>query len=152
VPLDLWEETKTLLQELETAGLDYAIVGALALAVHGAPRATTDIDLLIPPHQLDEVLGQARSCGFRVEALPMRFSDGMELRRTTKIDEDGDVVTLDLLLVDANLEPIWDSRLRIETGFGSVWVVSRDALIRMKALAGREQDLGDIRRLEDLDR
>jgi len=152
VPLNLWDETKTLLQELEKAGIDYAVAGALALAVHGAPRATTDIDLLVPPEFVDAALGKARDHGFSTEALPMRFTDGMELRRTTKIDDDGDVLTLDLLIVNANLQPVWDSRLEIETDFGKVWVVSREGLIKMKALAGREQDLGDIRRLEDLDR
>ena len=87
-----------------------------------------------------------------VEALPMRFSDGTRLQRITKIHDDGDALTLDLILVDANLRSVWDSRRRIATAFGDVKVISRDSLIRMKALAGRERDIGDIRRLEDLDR
>ena len=150
--LDLWKESQALIQELEAGGIDYAIVGAVALAIHGAPRATTDVDLLVQPDSLEPVLESARGCGFRIEAMPMRFSDGMEVRRTTKIDDDGDTLTLDLILVDANLQPIWDSRQRIATDFGQVWVVSREGLIQMKAWAGRERDLGDIRRLEELDR
>lgn len=40
--LDLFEETVALLGELERRGTPYALAGAIALAIHGAPRATTD--------------------------------------------------------------------------------------------------------------
>ena len=76
----------------------------------------------------------------------------MEVRRTTKIDDDGDTLTLDLILVNGNLQAIWDSRLRLESELGHVSVISREGLIQMKTWAGRERDIGDIRRLEDLDR
>lgn len=148
--LDLWQETRKLLQALK--GIDYAVIGAVALAVHGVPRATTDIDLLVRPEDVQDVLAKARAVGFSVEAFPMRFSDGVEVRRTTKIDDDGDTLTLDLLLVDENLEPIWETRLRVEADVGDVWVISREALIKMKTWAGRERDIGDIRSLEELDR
>ena len=62
------------------------------------------------------------------------------------------MLTLDLLLVNENLEPVWASRERVATERGDVWVVSRHGLIEMKAWAGREQDLADIRRLRELDR
>ncbi len=81
----------------------------------------------------------------------MKFSDGMEVRRVTKT-EGAEMLTLDLLLVNQNLEPVWSSRERVLTERGELWVVSRDGLIQMKAWAGREQDLADIRRLRELDR
>jgi acetolactate synthase regulatory subunit len=149
--LDLFEETVALLGELERRGTPYALAGAIALAIHGAPRATTDIDLLVAPPDVDAVLDVARSRGFAVEALPMRFSDGLEIRRVVRA-EGPELLTLDLLLVDRNLEPAWVSRQRIVTDRGEFWVVSRDGLIQMKAWAGREQDLADIRRLRELDR
>jgi acetolactate synthase regulatory subunit len=127
------------------------VAGAVALAIHGVPRATTDLDLLVSPHDVDAVLGVARARGFGVEALPMKFSDGLEVRRVVKTDG-AEMVTLDLLLVNANLEPVWASRQRVRTERGEFSVVSREGLIRMKAWAGREQDLADIRRLEELDR
>ena len=74
--LDLWTESAALLGKLEADGLDYAIAGAIALAIHGAPRATSDIDLLVLPDALESILAVARSRGFNVEAMPMRFSDG----------------------------------------------------------------------------
>ncbi len=151
VGLDLFEETVGLLSDLERQGVPYAVAGAVALAIHGIPRATTDIDLLVRPLDLDAVLGVARARRFGIEALPMKFSDGMEVRRVTKT-EGADMLTLDLLLVNQNLESVWRSRERVFTERGEIWVVSREGLIQMKAWAGREQDLADIRRLRELDR
>jgi hypothetical protein len=149
--LSLFEETVGLLAELEGRGVAYAVAGAIALAIHGVPRATTDIDLLVDPAQVDGALGAARARQFGVEALPMKFSDGMEVRRVTKV-AGSEMLTLDLLLVNPNLEPVWASRERVRTERGEFWVVSREGLIQMKAWAGRPQDLADIERLRELDR
>jgi hypothetical protein len=149
--IDLFEETMGLLSELERQGVPYAVAGALALAIHGVPRATTDIDLLVRRDDVEASLKVASARGFGVRALPMRFADGLEVRRSRKIDG-AVMLTLDLLLVNENLEAVWASRERVATERGSVWVVSRQGLIAMKAWAGREQDLADIRRLRDLDR
>ena len=149
--IDLFDETMGLLAELERHGVPYAVAGALALAIHGVPRATTDIDLLVRRDDVEATLEVARARGFRVQALPMRFSDGLEVRRSSKVDA-AVMLTLDLLLVNENLEPVWASRERVATERGDVWVVSRQGLIEMKAWAGREQDLADIRRLRELDR
>ena len=111
----------------------------------------TDIDLLIQPADAAAVLAVAGTEGFRIEAHPMKFRDGMELRRVSKVDA-GDLLTLDLLLVNDDLESVWSSRVRIETERGGLWTVSRDAFIQMKSAAGRPQDLADIQRLEELDR
>jgi hypothetical protein len=139
------------IQALEAARLDYAVVGAFAVAIWGAPRATTDIDLLVLPEDVDAVLSLAKGLGFAFEAFPMKFRDGAELRRVTRLQGD-ELMTLDLLLVDANLQPVWQSRLTVVTEAGPVRVVSREALLRMKAAAGRPQDIGDIQRLTELDR
>jgi hypothetical protein len=42
---DLYEEFKAIVSALEEHRIDYAVCGGLALAVHGLPRATVDIDL-----------------------------------------------------------------------------------------------------------
>jgi hypothetical protein len=149
--VDLFEEMRALLGEFEKRNAEYALAGAVALAIHGVPRATTDIDVLVTEDQIETVLGAARSLGFDVPAMPMRFSDGMEIRRVSKIEGE-ETLTLDLLVVNENLQSIWADRVRVETDFGPVWVVSRDGLIQMKSWAGRDQDHADIRRLRELDR
>jgi hypothetical protein len=108
--------------------------------------------MLLLPDALDRAKATARTLGFVLEALPMRFHDGMEMRRVTKISPEGSQLTLDFILVDANLAPAWASRQQIPFGAATLRVVSRDALIAMKLSAGRPQDLADIQRLQEQDR
>jgi len=149
--MDLFAEVSALTRALEAAQVDYAVVGGLAVAIWGVPRATQDIDLLVPRAGLDGALTVGKACGFSIEALPMSFHDGTEIRRVSKLGA-GALLTLDLLLVTPNLEPVWSSRLRLPVEGGEIWVVGRDALIRMKTAAGRPQDLADAQRLSELDR
>ncbi len=79
------------------------------VAVHGCPRATADIDLRVRPESLDHARAVARGSGFTLEALPLRFREGVELRRMTKVVA-GEHVTLDLILANETLEPVWASR------------------------------------------
>ncbi len=46
--LDLFDEFVALVDALEKARLPYAVCGGLAMAIHGLPRATIDVDLLVP--------------------------------------------------------------------------------------------------------
>jgi hypothetical protein len=147
----LLEQLAAIVAALEGAQIEYALVGGLAVAVWGAPRATHDIDLLVQPESLDAIATAIEPLGFRFRALPMTFSDGMRLQRISKI-EDGALLTLDLILVDDNLTPAWASRQQLELQGKPIWVISREALIQMKVAAGRTQDALDVQRLEELDR
>jgi hypothetical protein len=149
--LVLSEELDGLIASLEDAKLEYALAGGLAVAVWGAPRATKDIDLLVPPEQVDAIRAVAKERGFLLEAGPITFRDGMELRRLTKY-QGSDLLTLDLILVNPTVEEAWRSRRRVPTLRGTLWVVDRQALIEMKLRAGRPQDIFDVERLKDLDR
>ncbi len=148
--IDLYEELQGLIRELDRRGIEYALVGALALAIHGVVRATVDIDLLVMPQDVDSALGVARDRGFSIEALPMTLSSGLMVRRRSMILGE-DSLTVDFLVVSDDLRSVWNDRAAVETDRGELWVISREALIQMKALAGREQDLADIRRLRELD-
>ena len=148
----LLDELRAIVEALGAADVEYALIGALAVAVWGAPRATRDIDLLVRREDLPRAREVGRACGFTLEALPMEFKDGTEMHRLSKVDAAGDLLTLDFMVVDVNLEAAWDSRLRFPFGAGDITVISREALIGLKARAARPQDLMDIQNLQDLDR
>jgi hypothetical protein len=151
--LDLIEELRSIIAALEAARVEFAVCGGLAVAIHVAPRATLDVDLLLPMSQLERSKEIARGLGYGIESGPMRFSGGaVEIHRLSKPDsETGDLLSLDLLVVTAGLEEVWASRERIRWEHGVVPVVSRSGLIAMKRLRGSGQDLDDIRALEEED-
>lgn len=147
--MNLYEELRALALAFDAAGVEFALCGGLALAVHGHPRATKDIDLVVPREQVPLAKGVARACGFVLSALPMKFSSsGIEIERVSKI-VGTDVLMLDLLIANDVLAPVWQSRLRMPWGAGELPVVSREGLISMKLAAGRPQDLADLAKLQE---
>jgi hypothetical protein len=56
---------------------------------------------------------------------------------------------LDFLLVTPEVEDVWETRESLIWKDKILWIVSRDGLIKMKELAGRDKDLIDIGRLKD---
>lgn len=147
---DLYEELAGLVAALDSGSVEYALCGALALAVHGIPRATRDIDMLVRPEQKADAVAAARGVGFTLEALPMRFAaTGVEVKRLTKIVDSWPLV-LDFLFVNEALEGVWASREQRAWSKGRISVVSREGLVQLKLSAGRPQDLADIARLESL--
>lgn len=151
--LDLYEEFRAVVTALEERRIDYAVCGGLAVAVYSAPRATVDIDLLILSEDLEKVRSAIAALGYVIAAHPMAFAEGsVEIRRWSKLDpSDGDLLSIDLLLVTPALAEVWASRTRAVSGGGgaSIGVVSREGLIALKSLRGSLQDLADIERLKE---
>ena len=144
--LNLFEELRALVAALDANGIDYALCGGLAMAVHAFPRATVDIDILIQQEDLDAVRSLAGDVGFKLEAAPMTFHGGdVEIRRVSKPDPTlNDVLMLDLLLVTPALQAAWATRRAVPWRDGTIWVVSREGLVALKSLRGSPQDRVDI--------
>jgi hypothetical protein len=149
--LDLYDEFVALVAALEEARVPYAVCGGLAMAIHGLPRATVDVDLLVPMDVAVAVLEIARGLGYTIPAAPMTFAGGaVEIRRVTKVDSpSADILSLDLLLVTPALTEVWSTRTRIGWERGEVWAVSREGLVALKRLRGSGQDQDDIKRLQE---
>jgi hypothetical protein len=149
--LDLFDELTSVISALDRASIPYALCGGLAMAVWQFPRSTVDIDLLIEEVSLDGIEHAVAALGYVVKAKPMEFSGGaMKIRRISKIDPDGgDVLMLDLLLVTPQLRDVWETRTRVEWERGSISVVSREGLIKLKTYRSSGQDLDDIKNLRE---
>lgn len=143
-------ELIALVTALRNANLPFAVCGGLAMAIHGHPRATQDIDIIIREENLNEVLEVAKTTGFWIPSGRMPFKAktpmAMEIYRVSKAVGDK-LIPLDLMLVSPALEEIWDGRISGSIGDAECTVVSIDGLIHMKEIAARTQDLADIEKL-----
>ena len=145
----LLDEFSKLISAVEEAELEYAVCGGLALAIHGFPRATIDIDLLIRAESLERAFEIGKENGYNIHGLDISFKErAVEIRRVSKIIGE-DVLSLDLLLVTAFIEDVWETRENVQFLGKQLSVVSREGLIKLKKLAGRPQDLADIHRIEN---
>ncbi len=151
--MDLYDEFTAIVTALETGNVGYAICGGMAMAIHGFPRATVDIDLVIPSGELERALATAAELGYTVPADPMTFAGGaVEIRRVSKVDATAhDLLSLDLLVVTPAIEQVWKDRVRVRWERGELWVVSRQGLASLKRLRGSGQDRDDIQRLAEED-
>ena len=146
----LLDELSQLISALNENEIEYAVCGGLSMAIHGFARATLDIDVLIRPESLNEAYRIGAEKGFDIRGLDISFKErAVEIRRVSKIDDNGEVLSLDLLLVTPQVEDVWETRESVDFLGKRLWVVSREGLIKMKRLAGRPQDLADIGRLEN---
>ncbi len=146
----LLDELIELTTALEQNGIEYAVCGGLALTIHGFPRATFDIDLLIKEETLEKAFEIVKEKGYDIHGLDISFKErAVEIRRVSKIDDDGEVLSLDFLLVTQFVEDVWEGKIVLELDGRSITLVSREGLIKMKELAGRHKDLIDIDRIQN---
>lgn len=147
---NLIKELKEVVSVLEDNGIDYAVCGGLALTIHGFPRATFDLDVLIRAEDLQKAFDAVKPNGYDIHGLDISFKERtVEIRRVSKIDKDGEVMSLDFLLVTPFVEDVWESKMTLEWEGKKIWLVSRDGLIKMKQQAGRHKDLIDIDRIQN---
>ena len=148
--LQLRTELLNIVTCLDEAKVDYGLCGGLAVAVHGYPRATKDIDILIRFEDLADARRTLATIGFDLEAGLFKFdSNSARERHLYRISkaEGAQLTTLDLMLVTPVMEDVWNDREIIRAFGKEIKVVSRESLIKMKMLASRLQDLADIESL-----
>ena len=151
--IDLYADFKAVLRALDAADVPYALCGGLALMVYQRPRATVDIDLILPPAVTDTCTEVVTLLGFRAHPHPMRLdATGIEMLRFYKVEPGTpDVLTLDCLLTThPTVAEAWRNRVRVPFEDGVVSVVTVAGLIALKRLRGSPLDLVDIQALEVL--
>lgn len=151
--MKLKDELVKITQCLTQAGVDYGLCGGLAVAVHGYPRFTKDIDILIRPELLEIAKSSLAQIEYDLEGGLFRFNPGTSIEnlmyRVSRA-EGRELITLDLMLVAPVFEHVWASREVIQFDEQLVTVVSKDGLITMKKLSGRPQDLADVEALNKI--
>lgn len=145
--MNLLEEFRAVVTNLNDNAVPYAVCGGMAMAVYGHARATQDIDILVASTSIENALAVLAPLGYQ-EASRLAIGQG-QIRMIRAIKALGtDHLTVDILEAPDAGEEAWTNRKQIDTGFGPVWVASKAGLIDMKRRSGRLQDLADIERLE----
>lgn len=147
---DLKKEFLEIAQLFKEKGIEYAICGGIAVAVHGYPRSTQDIDILVKESDLERITSLLENAGFAFPAGIIPFDIGKETERKvfriSKIEGE-DILTVDLILVSPFLEDVWELRERYQIGDSEIQIVSRKGLRKMKKAAGRPRDIADLHEL-----
>lgn len=145
--MELQTDFKELLALLNAHGVEYLIVGGYALAFHGAPRFTGDIDLFLSttPSNAEKVHSALNEFGFASVGLTpedfMRADHVIQLGiPPVRIDF---VTSID----GVDWATAWAGRRQGEYGGIPVCFIGKPEFIRNKRAAGRFKDLADIEAL-----
>ncbi len=146
----LLDELSQIISALEDGGIEYAVCGGLALTVYGFVRASYGFDFLICADYLEKACEVVEQYGYNKSELDKSFENSsVEIYIVSKIDEYGEVLPIKFVLVTPKIEDVWETREKLIWLSKTLWIVSREGLIKMKKLAGRAKDLIDIDRIEN---
>lgn len=124
----------------------FLIVGAHALAVHGVPRATGDIDLWVAPtaDNADRVWHALAAFGAPLDSLEVTRDDFVRPDIVVQLGLPPRRIDLLTSLSGLTFGEAWDDRLEQEVDGLRVPVLGRASLIRNKQATGRPKDRGDL--------
>jgi len=129
-------------------GVEFLVVGAYALAFHGAPRFTGDLDILVRPaiDNAARLLTALEAFGFPVTDLsPEAISDR---RRMLQMGVPPVEIHVMSAISGVEWDEAWSDRVEGSLGSNRVQFLGRETFLRNKRAAGRPKDLADIDALE----
>lgn len=144
------EDFRDVLRLFLAGDVEFLLVGAYALALHGAPRASGDIDLFVRP---------SLENGAKVYAALVAFGAPLSTQGVAALHfaEPGVVYQIglpprriDVLTEISGLsfDEAWSTHESVAFESRSIPFIGREAFIRNKEAAGRPKDLADASRLK----
>jgi hypothetical protein len=137
-----------LLRAFIAADVRFLIVGAYALALHGKPRATGDLDIWIDATADNAARVMRALAAFGAPLTDVTADDFSQPGVTYQIGIAPGRIDILTELTGITFMEAWPSRMRRPFGDVDVDFIGRDAFIRNKRATGRAKDLGDIEGME----
>ncbi len=141
--MPLHKDLREFIESLNSARVEYLVVGAFAVAWHGYPRFTADIDFLLRPtlDNADAVLAALRDFGFG--SLDLTREDLSKPDQVVQLGVKPNRIDLITSISGVEFEDAWVHRVSGELDGIEVNFIGREELIRNKESTGRPKDIGD---------
>jgi len=144
----LSSDLREFIRLLNTKNVEYVVVGAWALAFHGRPRYTGDLDIFVARHpqnaaRLMEVLEE-----FGFGSAGIAKDDFLQENHVIQLGRVPNRIDILTDISGVTFEEAWQSRDKGAISGVEVQIISRDHLIKNKRAATRDKDLADVGFLE----
>ena len=125
----------------------FLIVGGYALAAHGLPRATGDLDawVWVNPENAQNIMRALNAFGF--QNLSLTESDFSKEDSIIQLGYPPFRIDILTSIDGVVFDQAWEKKIVIELNGMNVPFIGRDDLITNKKAAGRPQDIADVSRL-----
>lgn len=142
--MEVQPDFRDLLASFQRHGVEFVIVGAYALAFHGVPRSTGDMDILLDASRENagRVLAALEDFGFGSLGLTVE-----DLTIPDRVIQLGVApVRIDLLMSISGVswEDAVSGRVRAPYGDVPVWFLGKKEFVANKRATGRKKDLADL--------
>ena len=142
--MELNPDFKEFLQSLNENDVRYLVVGGYAVAFHGHPRYTKDIDIWIDLEEQNARKVVKALVDFGFSSLNLTPADFLEPDNVIQLGYPPRRIDLLIGLEGAAFEESYLARLEEEIEGIRVCFIDRENLARLKRAAGRPQDLADL--------
>jgi hypothetical protein len=137
-----------LLRAFVAADVRFLIVGAYALALHGRPRATGDLDVWVEPTSENAGRVMRALASFGAPLTDVNESDFAQPGAVYQIGVAPGRIDILTELTALTFDEAWQGRLHRPFGDVDVDFIGRAAFLRNKRALGRTRDLADIEGME----
>ena len=138
------QDVREFIELLNARDVRYLIVGAYALAYHGRPRYTGDIDFFVQSSEHNAQLIAQIVEEFGFASLGIVAADLTSSDQVIQLGVEPNRIDLMTSISGVSFDEAWETREYGELDGLRVPFISRDLLKRNKAAVGRKQDLADI--------
>jgi hypothetical protein len=127
--------------------VEYLVVGGYAVAFHGHPRFTGDIDFLVhaTPQNAKRLLDVLSDFGFG--SLDLSLEDLTTEGRVVQLGRPPNRIDLLTRISGVTFDQAWAGRVGGSLGAHRVDFIGWDALIQNKTVSGRDKDRADVTKL-----
>jgi len=149
--MEIQEDFNALLASFNANKVEYLVVGGYALAFHGAPRFTGDLDLFVNPQSenAQHILDALKDFGF--DSLELKAEDFMRLNQVVQLGVPPVRIDIITSLDGVAWEEAWAGRVEGAYGDTPVSFIGRKEFLANKKALGRARDLADIEALGEED-
>jgi hypothetical protein len=146
--MGLSKDWREFLELLNSRGVHYVIVGAHSPALHGRPRYTGALDILVrsTPENARMLVDILNEFGFAASGF--KESDFLKAGQLIQLGRAHTRIDLLTSISGVSSEEAFATKVSAELDGISVFILAKDALIRNKRAVGRPRDLADLGVLE----
>lgn len=139
---------KEFFQLLNANDVRYLIIGGYAVAFHGYPRYTKDVDvwIMLHPDNAEKMVKSLNDFGF--ESLGLQESDFLEAETIIQLGNAPNRIDLIMGVPGVDFESCYASRIDEEIEGIKLSFIDLDNLKKAKKASGRLQDLADLENLK----
>ena len=144
------QDFRDVLAALLRAAARFLVVGAHAMAVHGVPRATGDLDVWVDPvpDNAERVWEALLEFGAPVAALPISRQDLETPGQVIQMGVPPQRIAILTGVTGVDFENTWTGRIVHRVDTLDVPFIGREALLRNKRATGRAKHLADVEILD----